>query len=298
MDKVHIPPIKIQGIKTKLVPLIQKSVSLADQSVWFEPFMGSGVVGFNVAAKEAVFADTNPHIIDFYNRIKQRDITSRSVRLFLEQEGKLLEEGDAEYYYRVRERFNDQHDALDFLFLNRSCFNGMIRFNKNYEFNVPYGHKPQRFSKAYVTKIVNQVQHLEDMMKTHSWSFICQSYEKTIAMAGANDFIYCDPPYIGRHVDYYDSWDEESEYELRDALVQSDAKFMLSTWDHNSYRRNEYIDTTWAFCNKITQEHFYHVGAREENRKPMVEALLTNYTVSGDMNVLLKQHPVQLSFAI
>ena len=117
-------------------------------------------------------------------------------------------------------------------------------------------------------------------------------------MAGANDFIYCDPPYIGRHVDYYDSWDEESEYALRDALVQSDAKFMLSTWDHNSYRRNEYIDTTWAFCNKITQEHFYHVGAREENRKPMVEALLTNYTVSGDMNVLLKQHPVQLSFAI
>ncbi len=60
MDKVFVPPIKIQGIKTKLVPLIQKSVSLTKDSVWIEPFMGSGVVGFNVAAKEAVFADTNP----------------------------------------------------------------------------------------------------------------------------------------------------------------------------------------------------------------------------------------------
>ena len=68
---------------------------------------------------------------------------------------------------------------------------------------------------------MNQVRYIEDMMKTHSWTFICQSFEKTISMAGTSDFIYCDPPYIGRHVDYYDSWDEESEVALRDALLQS-----------------------------------------------------------------------------
>lgn len=298
MDKVFIPPIKIQGIKTKLVPLIQKSVSLSTDSVWIEPFMGSGVVGFNIAAKEAIFADTNPHIIDFYNRIKEKDITSQRVRIFLEQEGKLLEEGDSDYYYRVRERFNAKHDPLDFLFLNRSCFNGMIRFNKTYEFNVPYGHKPQRFSKAYVTKIVNQVKYVEDMMKTHSWTFLCKSFEKTISMAGTNDFIYCDPPYIGRHVNYYDSWDEASELSLRNALIQSGAKFMLSTWDHNHYRRNEYLDTAWSFCHKLTHEHFYHIGAKEENRNPMVEALLTNYAVNSNTDGVLAQHPVQLSFAL
>ena len=142
MDKVFVPPIKIQGIKTKIVPLIQKSVALSTDTVWIEPFMGSGVVGFNIAAKEAIFADINPYIIDFYNRIKARDITSQRVRAFLESEGKQLEAGDADYYYHVRDRFNKDHDALDFLFLNRSCFNGMIRFNRNYEFNVPYGHKP------------------------------------------------------------------------------------------------------------------------------------------------------------
>ena len=205
MDKVFVPPLKIQGIKTKIVPLIQKSVCLSINSVWIEPFMGSSVVGFNVAAKEAIFADTNPYIIDFYNRIKVGEITSHRVRAFLEQEGKMLEKDESDYYYYVRDRFNKYHDALDFLFLNRSCFNGMIRFNRKHEFNVPYGHKPQRFSKAYVTKVVNQIKYVENMMKTHSWTFICQPFEKTISMAGTNDFIYCDPPYISRHVDYYDS---------------------------------------------------------------------------------------------
>ena len=298
MKAVYVPPIKIQGIKTKLVPLIKKSVSLSSDSVWVEPFMGSGVVGFNVAAAHAVFADTNPYIIDFYNRIKSGDITSYKVRGYLEREGKLLEAEDDEHYYYVRDRFNEQHDALDFLFLNRACFNGMIRFNKNYAFNVPYGHKPQRFSKAYVTKIVNQVKYVEDMMKTHSWIFVCQSFEKTIAMAQKNDFIYCDPPYIGRHVDYYDSWDEKSEIALSDALSKSSAKFMLSTWDHNDYRKNEYVDTVWKNCQKVTHEHFYHVGAKEENRNPVVEALLTNYIVTDNVNELLDQRPVQLSFAL
>ena len=174
----------------------------------------------------------------------------------------------------------------------------MRRFNRNYAFNVPYGHKPQRFSKAYVTKIVNQVRYIEDMMKTHSWTFICQSFEKTISMAGTSDFIYCDPPYIGRHVDYYDSWDEESEVALRDALLQSGAKFMLSTWDHNDYRRNTYVDKVWTFCNKTTRDHYYQVGAKEENRNPVVEALLTNYVITEDANELLAQRPVQLAFAL
>lgn len=53
---------------------------------------------------------------------------------------------------------------------------------------------------------------------------------------------------------------------------------MLSTWDHNDYRQNEYIKNVWGFCHIITKEHYYHIGAREANRKPMVEALLTNYT--------------------
>ena len=183
-EKVYVPPIKIQGIKTKLVPLIKKSVVMQPNSVWIEPFMGSGVVGFNIEPHQAIFADTNPYIIEFYKQIKSGAINPYVVREFLEHEGKLLEQGDDEYYYTVRTRFNTEHNPLDFLFLNRACFNGMIRFNKNYDFNVPYGHKPQRFAKAYVTKIVNQVAHVENLLKTHSWDFLCQPFETTIDMAG------------------------------------------------------------------------------------------------------------------
>lgn len=295
-DKIFVPPIKIQGIKTKIVPLIKENAFIERDTKWIEPFMGSGVVGFNIAPNKAIFADTNPHIIEFYNQIKNKKITSYIIREFLEYEGTKLAEKDDEYYYEVRERFNNEHNPLDFLFLNRSCFNGMIRFNKDYKFNVPYGHKPQRFAKAYVTKIVNQVKHIEELLFNNDWSFICQSFEETIKVSSNNDFIYCDPPYIGRHVDYYDSWDEKSELLLCDFLKKSNTKFMLSTWDRNSYRKNEYIDSIWGFCNKITKEHFYHVGAKESNRNPMIEALLTNYKITGKNNILLHVNE-QLSIA-
>lgn len=289
-EKVFVPPIKIQGIKTKIVPMIKENVFLDRDTVWIEPFMGSGVVGFNVASPTAVFADLNPHIIAFYNGIKNGTITSKIVRSFLEEQGKLLSEKDDEYYYEVRDRFNSEHDPLDFLFLNRACFNGMIRFNKDYQFNVPYGHKPDRFAKAYVSKIVNQVIHIEQLLKVNDWTFVCQDFSDTISQAPNNSFIYCDPPYIGRHVDYYDSWDEQTEISLRNALVASNTSFMLSTWDHNDYRANGYIDTLWSFCNKITKEHFYHVGAKEENRNPMVEAILTNYTILQGKNTKQECH--------
>lgn len=296
-EKVFTPPIKIQGIKTKIVPFIKENVFLSENTTWIEPFMGSGVVGFNVAPTVAIFADKNPYIIKFYNQIKQKKITSYIVRQFLEEEGRKLSEKDDIYYYEVRERFNQSHNPLDFLFLNRSCFNGMIRFNKEFAFNVPYGHKAQRFSKAYITKITNQVAHIEELLENNDWFFICQSFEETIKKAGNDSFIYCDPPYIGRHVDYYDSWSEESEISLRNVLVTSQMPFMLSTWDHNDYRRNEYIDTVWNFCNKLTKEHFYHVGAKVANRNPITEALLTNYVLTENQKRLVHKNE-QLSFTL
>lgn len=289
-EKINVPPIKIQGIKTKIVPIIKDNVIVDEDTTWIEPFMGSGVVGFNVVPHKAIFSDTNPYIIEFYNQIKSGKITSYKVREYLENEGKKLEKKDDEYYYEVRERFNKNHEPLDFLFLNRSCFNGMIRFNKNYKFNVPYGHKPGRFSKAYITKIVNQVACVEELIKNNDWNFKCQSFEKTILEAPKKAFIYCDPPYIGRHVDYYDSWDEKSEIDLKEALVNSNKMFMISTWDYNEYRKNEYIDKVWGFCNKINKEHFYYVGAKESNRTPMMEALLTNYIPTKESNKLINKY--------
>jgi DNA adenine methylase len=159
----------------------------------------------------------------------------------------------------------------------------MIRFNKKNGFNVPYGHKPQRFSKSYITKIVNQVKHFEHKLKENDWMFVCQPFEDTIKLANDETFIYCDPPYIGRHVDYYDSWDEEREKKLHNALTNVRAKFMLSSWESSRYRYNPYIGKIWVDCYKITQEHFYFVGATEKNRNAVTEALLTNYPMNGSV---------------
>ncbi|RKZ50275.1 MAG: DNA adenine methylase [Candidatus Parabeggiatoa sp. nov. 2] len=278
--KVNIPPIKSQGIKTKLVPWLKHLVPVDFDGVWIEPFMGTGVVAFNLAPQQAVLCDTNPHLINFYNAISEGEIIPEVVRHFLNNEGaKLLEKGES-YYYEVRARFNHEHKPLDFLFLNRAGFNGMIRFNKKGEFNIPFCRKPQRFAQAYVTKIVNQVDYVAKLFKRKDFVFKCQDFKETIKAGTEEDIIYCDPPYIDRHVDYYNGWNKEHEEVLFHALSQSPSRFILSTWHHNDYRENEYINTFWNKFNILTREHFYHVGAREKNRNPMIEAFVTNYDVS------------------
>jgi DNA adenine methylase len=293
--KIFVPPIKIQGIKTKLVEWIIDQINFEIKGKWIEPFMGSGVVGFNIRPKRAVFADKNPHIINFYNAIKRKEITSKKVEMFLKIEGeKLLKKGE-EYYYEVRDRFNKYQDPLDFLFLNRSCFNGIIRFNSKGEFNTPFGKKPNRFKKAYITKIVNQVRYVEELIHKYDWIFITQDFRITITEAERDDFLYCDPPYIGRHTNYFDIWTEKDEYDLYKLLSRFEGKFILSTWYKNKYRENEYIKRFWSKFNLITRNHFYYVGGKEINRNPIIEALVTNFEprkgdkiTRGEQTLLLK----------
>ena len=106
MKKVMIPPIKCQGIKSKLVPFINRIVDWSFKGRWIEPFMGSGVVGFNIMQGNAIFADSNPHLINFYNAIAKGKIDGLKVRSFLEQNGEILSKFGKDYYYEVRERFN------------------------------------------------------------------------------------------------------------------------------------------------------------------------------------------------
>ncbi len=278
-EKIHVPPIKIQGKKTKLVSFVVENLPKNEYDTWIEPFMGSGVVGFNVQPKKALFADSNPHIINFYNAIKNKTITPAIAKQFLQEQGSILAKKGQEYYNEVRKKFNESHEPLDFLFLNRSCFNGMIRFNRKFQFNVPYGHKPQRFAQAYITKITNQIKQTAFFIENNEWNFVCQDFKDTIKTAKENDIIYCDPPYIGRHVDYYDSWNEENELDLEKYLRESEANFMVSTWHSNHYRKNEYLETLWKDYQLAKTSHFYHLGGKKENRNPVIEALILNYEI-------------------
>lgn len=281
-----IPPIKSQGIKTKIVPSINKLIDAASVPFtgdWYEPFFGTGVVGFNSPIRgRKIVGDTNPHIIAFYNAVLNGDIDEHKMRVYLEDANlKLSAAADDGYaYYReVRDRFNAEHDPFDFIFLSRAGFNGMIRFNGKGKWNIPFCKKKDRFAQAYVTKICNQVKQVRTKITNEEWEFNNVSFENTICRAGANDLIYSDSPYFGRYADYYNTWTEEDEVRLCELLTNSPARFILSTWHHNQYRENPLIDKLWCRFNILTQEHFYFSGGKLENRNSMVEALVYNFDI-------------------
>ena len=285
---VIIPPIKSQGIKTKLVPwileLIESSGLNLEQTNWIEPFFGTGVVGLNMpVGGNRIVGDTNPHIINFYNALMRGDITPLNMRSYLEFEGALLANSEEEgygHYRKIRDRFNQEQSSFDFLFLSRAGFNGMMRFNKLGHWNIPFCKKPNRFSPAYVTKICNQISVAQSIVDAGNWEFCHQDFVKTIQRAKVGDIIYCDPPYFGRYVDYYNGWTEDDEERLFYALQQTEAHFILSTWHHNEFRKNEMIERFWGQFNVKTQEHFYHSGARIENRRSIVQALIFNFDIA------------------
>lgn len=281
--KIIVPPIKSQGIKTKLVPWIQELVGIGNQKgKWIEPFLGTGVVAFNSGYKKAILNDTNPHIIGFYKGIQDNEISPALMKQYLEKEGKLLSEAENngyEHYLKVRARFNSgEFSPYDFIFLSRAGFNGMMRFGSKGNWNIPFCKKPDRFAQAYITKITNQVALVSKIIQPEpNWFFHNKSFADIIPLATANDIIYCDPPYYGRHVDYYNGWSAQDEELLFNQLSETKAKFILSTWHHNDWRENEMIHKYWNKFNIFTKDHFYHNGGNIENRRTVVEALVCNF---------------------
>jgi len=293
--KIIIPPIKSQGIKTKLVPWIMDLVPDI-KGYWVEPFLGTGVVAFNSGCKKAILNDTNPHIIKFYKGVQNKEITAPLMRKYLEQEGKLLSKAENEgyeHYLKVRTRFNSgAYSSYDFIFLSRAGFNGMMRFGKKGNWNIPFCKKPDRFAQAYVTKITNQLSAVAQVIQPEpDWTFYNQSFSEIIPLATEDDFIYCDPPYYGRYVDYYNGWTQEEEEQLFNLLSQTKAKFILSTWHHNDWRENEMITKYWNKFNIVTKDHFYHNGGKIENRRTVVEALVCNFDVA---NFSIHNHGIKI----
>jgi DNA adenine methylase len=283
--RVIVPPIKSQGIKTKLVPWIM-DIAPKVNGRWIEPFLGTGVVAFNARYENAILNDTNPHIINFYKAVQKKTMTAPLIKQYLEHEGHLLSESGNDgydHYLEIRSRFNSgEFSPYDFIFLSRAGFNGMMRFGSKGNWNIPFCKKPNRFAPAYITKISNQLSAVAQIIQPEPlWLFYNHSFAEIIPLATEDDIIYCDPPYYGRHVDYYNGWTEQDEQQLFHLLSETKAKFILSTWHHNDWRENEMIAKYWNKFNIITKDHFYHNGGSIENRRTVVEALVCNFDTNG-----------------
>lgn len=129
---VIVPPIKSQGIKTKLVPWINEPACRSGLDLkaanWIEPFFGTGVVGMNAPiGGRRIVGDSNPHIIDFYKSVQDGAVTPQNMREYLQREGNLLEHsGDDgyEHYRLVKDRFNASHSPFDFIFHQEQALTG------------------------------------------------------------------------------------------------------------------------------------------------------------------------------
>lgn len=271
---IIVPPVKCQGIKTKLVRFIFSNIRWNGQGRWIEPFLGSGVVVFNVQPERALVNDVNPHIVTLYRAIYEGELTPPMVREHLTNEGKKLLHDGEDYYYLVRERFNSTPNSLDFIFLNRSCFNGVMRFNQKGGFNVPFCRKPERFRSALVTKIVNQVAEIQKIMRGKKWEFRIGDWRDCLNAVAPDDFVYLDPPYIGRHTDYYEHWSEQNAIDLASVVQALPCGFAMSMWKENKYRSNDHVPQYWHEAIQRTFTHFYHVGSTENLRNSMEEVLL------------------------
>jgi DNA adenine methylase len=200
---------------------------------YFEPFLGGGAVFFEMQPANAILSDANSRLIELYTVIRDK----------LEELEKLLQNHarnhSREYYYELRgKRLRESTTrAAQFLYLNRTCWNGLYRENLKGQFNVPIGTKQN-----VILESDNFVAWSKALQKTR---LECRDFENAIEEADDGDFIFVDPPYTVRHningfVKYNQNifaW--KDQIRLRDALkraTERGASFAMTNADHDSVR--------------------------------------------------------------
>lgn len=203
-----------------------------------EPFTGSGAIFLNTAYENYLLADSNPDLINLYQQLIAGGdgFIDYCRRLFCP------ENNDEHVYYSLRDEFNTSGDVLKksalFLFLNRHCYNGLIRYNGSGEFNTPFG----RYKKPYFPAREMR-QFLEAAQRA---TFIHANYTKSMKMALKGDIVYCDPPYAplsgtAYFTDYHTGgfkWnDQECLAEMARDLADRGIQVVVSNHDTRETRR-------------------------------------------------------------
>jgi DNA adenine methylase len=177
------PPLKWAGGKRWLVPEVKKLWMGHEDQRFVEPLCGGLAVTLGLLPQRALVNDINPHTIHFYRWLKKGLQISKDLPM----------EHEESAYYRNRDRFNalvpagqahSKEAAGLFYYLNRTCYNGLCRFNRKGEFNVPFG-KYRRIEYRRDFRSYSEV--------FSNWEFMCDDFENV--PLEATDFIYADPPY-------------------------------------------------------------------------------------------------------
>ncbi|CZZ52904.1 Dam family site-specific DNA-(adenine-N6)-methyltransferase [Enterobacter hormaechei] len=180
------PFLKWAGGKYSLLPELDRLIPAGKRLI--EPFVGGGSVFLNVEKHESfLLADVNADLINLYQMLEVDHIRVCSLAKIL------FERANSEVAYKeLRDEFNNQRmgapeRAAAFLFLNRHCFNGLIRYNREGFFNVGWG--------KYEAPYFPEIEIKAFKQKSHKCVFMNTGYRRTLALAGEGDVVYCDPPY-------------------------------------------------------------------------------------------------------
>lgn len=180
------PFLKWAGGKYSLLPELYHLIPEGKRLV--EPFVGGGSVFLNSEKHESfLLADVNADLINLYQMLEVDHIRVCSLAKILFERA-----NSEEAYKELRDEFNNQRmgapeRAAAFLFLNRHCFNGLIRYNRDGFFNVGWG--------KYEAPYFPEIEIKAFKQKSHKCVFMNADYRRTLALAGENDVVYCDPPY-------------------------------------------------------------------------------------------------------
>jgi len=192
------PPLKWAGGKRWLVPYLRPVWDSFRDQKYIEPFCGGLATALGLKPRSALLNDVNPHLINFYRQLQ----TGLSIEIEMRN--------DESLFYKHRERFNTlvrsksvstPEAAQLFYYLNRTCFNGLCRFNQNGEYNVPFGTYKSIKYPASFNDYVSELRR---------WKFTTQDVAEL--KFGKDDFIYADPPYDVEFTTYSAggfSWDDQ-----------------------------------------------------------------------------------------
>lgn len=274
----HITPIvKWAGGKTQLLGEITSLLPTEEFTAYCEPFLGGGAMLFYIQPEVAYINDINSGLMNVYNVIKYYPEA-----LIAELSGY---ENTAEFYYSIREidRDFERFSALSavkqaarFIYLNKTCFNGLYRENRQGQFNVSYGkYKNPNFVNASGIRSMNQYFNVANII------FTSVDFSLVLNSLPSGTFVYLDPPYdpVSETANFTSytryGFTREDHIRLReccDALAARGIKFMLSNSD-TDFIRSLYAryDITEVFAKRF-------INCNGNGRGTVKELIIRNYT--------------------
>lgn len=263
------PFVKWVGGKRSIIDEL-KSRLPSDISEYYEPFVGGGALFFAVQSRieTAVLSDVNTDLLLTYQVIK-KDVEKLIEKLKVHQENH-----DEKYYYKIR----SQHNLVDpvevaarFIYLNKTCFNGLYRVNKKGEFNVPIG----RYTNP---NVVHELNLRACQIALEKATIKLQSYDKIKPSAGA--FVYFDPPYHPTSETAYFTQYSKGGFSEKDQIALRDFFAKLAKQGVNVMLSNSntpFVQDLYKGYNIAIIDAPRNVNCKPNKRNSVEEVLITNY---------------------